>query len=288
MATTLPDELANLPAPELIEELNFETRLSSFLTLLVTEMNAVGIQYDVDEMESDPAKILLEVAASIDINLRQRINEAVRANLLPYAYGGDLDILAQFYDVTRLDGEDDERLRRRVVLAIRGRSPGGTVPRYSAVAMAADVRVSNVNVYTVGKSPIVYVAVFSSEAGGVPDQPMLDAVDAALQHPEVRMVSDTIVVQSGISAVANIVADVWLTPQASTTILVAMEEALRSAWAIDGEMGRDLTKSYIAAKLMLDGVQDIVVTSPAASIEADFNEAIAIGTVTLVNRGRQF
>lgn len=284
----LPDELAALPPPELIEELDYEARLDLFVTQLVTLMSAAGISYDVDELEGDPAKILLEVATFIDTNLRQRINEAVRANLLPYAYGGDLDILAQFYDVTRLDGEDDDRLRRRVVLAIRGRSPGGTAPRYAAVAMGADVRVSNVNVYTIGKSPVVYVAVFSSEAGGVPDQPMLDAVEAALHDPEVRMVSDTIVVRSGISAVANIVADVWLTPGASTTILVAMEESLRAAWAVDGEMGRDLNKSYISAKLMLDGVQDIVVTSPASTVVADFNEAIAIGTVTLVNRGRQF
>ena len=128
----LPDELAALPPPELIEELDYEARLALFVADLVTTMQAVGIDDDVDELESDPAKILLEVATFIDQNLRQRINEAMRANLLPFAYGGDLDILGQFYDAPRLVGESDEDYRYRtpikaLYLCGSGVHPGGGV-----------------------------------------------------------------------------------------------------------------------------------------------------------------
>lgn len=284
----LPDELAALPPPELIEELDYEARLALFVTQLVTLMSAAGIEYDVDELEGDPAKILLEVATFIDINLRQRINEAMRANLLPYAYGGDLDILGQFYDAARLSGESDDDYRRRIVLAIRGRSTGGTEPRYRFVAMSADERVADAAVYTVGKSPVVHVAVFSKEAGGVPDNAMLAAVTAALNDPEVRMVSDEIDVHPAVRQVVNIVADIWLLPEASDTIIPTMEAALRAAWERDGSLGRDLTPAYVTARLMLDGVSDVKPTSPATVVAAEFNEAIALGTITLVNKGRAY
>lgn len=284
----LPDELANLPAPQLIEELDFEVRLAQFVAKLVELMHEVGIEYDVELLESDPAKILLEVSAFFDTNLRQRINEAFRANLLPYAYGPNLDILAQFYDVVRLEGEDDEAFRRRIVYNIRGRSPGGTEPRYQAIAMGADVRVADAKIYTIGKSPIVYVAVFSKENGGVPDGPMLAAVDAALQAKAVRMVNDTIVVLPAARTVTNLVFDVWLLPETSNTILTAMETSLRTAWARDGGLGRDLTPSYLAGKLMLDGVQDLVQISPVGTVVVNPYEAVAIGTITLNNRGRAY
>lgn len=288
MAATLPDELANLPPPQIVEEIDYEARLALFVTKLVADMNAVGIAYDVNELEYDPAKILLQVVAYFDVNLRQRINAAVQSNLLAYAYGGDLDILGQFYDTPRLFGETDDFYRLRIIRSIRGRSPGGTAPRYESVAMAADPRVANAVVYTIGKSPVIYIAVFSKEAGGVADSAMLAAVTAAVNDPAVRLVNDTIVVLPAVRRVVNVVADVWLLPQSSDTLIVPMEAALRAAWDRDDGLGRDLTRSYIGARMMLDGVQEIDVTSPAISALADFNEALAIGTVTLNIKGRKF
>lgn len=284
----LPDELAALPPPELIEELNYETRLALFVTRLVTLMAAADIEYDVDQLEFDPAKILLEVATYVDQNLRQRINEALRSNLLPYAYGADLDLLGNFYDTPRLANETDDTYRRRIVVSIRGRSTGGTEPRYRAVALAADPRVADASVYKIGKSPIVHVAVFSRDAGGVADQALLNAVSAALNAPAVRMVSDEINVHPAIRQTINVVVDAWLLPEASDTLIATMETALRTAWTRDGVMGRDLTPSYIGARMMLDGVQDVRVTTPAVAAVAAFNEVIAIGTVTINNRGRAF
>ncbi|MBX8827772.1 baseplate assembly protein, partial [Ochrobactrum sp. SFR4] len=119
-----PDELAILPKPEIIEELDFEAILKRMLDKLRANYQNSGLAYTVERLRYDPQIIQLETASYSEMLLRQRINEAVRSQMLPFAYGGDLDILAAFYDVNRMFTESDERLRTRIVLAIQGRSTG--------------------------------------------------------------------------------------------------------------------------------------------------------------------
>lgn len=286
--TRLPPELASLPAPSLIEEIAYETRLSMFRLRLQEAYDAAGIPYDVGELQTDPVQILLQVGTYQDMLIRQRINEAVRGTLLPYAVGGDLDILAQFYDVTRLAGEDDDRLRARIVLAIRGRSTGGTEPRYRSVAMEADLRVANVSVYTVGRDPTIRVAVYATDNGGVADEALIAAVDAALQSPAVRMVNDRIVVSAAARTTIAVAADIWVLPQTSTAIVIAMEAALRAAWAQQIGLGRDVTRAWLTAQLMLEGVQRVEITAPLADVVIPADQAGLLGAVSLVVKGRDF
>jgi phage-related baseplate assembly protein len=285
---TLPSELANLPAPELIAELDYEASRAAFIVRLKAEFAAVGVDYDVDTLETDPGVILGQAWAYGDTNLRQRINEAIQANFLAFAYGGDLDHLAQFYDVARLSGEVDANLRARVVLAIRGRSTGGTEPRYRSVALGADPRVADAAVYTVGKYPTINVAIFSTDNAGVADTALIAKVNAALQAPAVRMVNDTIVVAGASRATTNIVANVWLLPETSAAILTQMQTALTAAWAASMGLGRDVTRSWLISKLMLDGVQRVDIVSPASDVVVPFNQAAALGTITLSNQGRAY
>lgn len=284
---SLPPELASLPPPSIVEEIGYETRLQILRDRLVSLFAAAGIDYDVENLETDPAQILLQVSAYQDVLLRQRVNEAIRSTFLAYAMGGDLDVLAQWYDVYRLAGEDDERLRRRIILAIQGRSPGGTEARYRAIALGADVRVADAAVYTVGRDPTVRVAVFSAEAGGVASPLLLAAVDAALQAPDVRMVNDVIVVASAAQQVVDVVADIWLLPQAPESTIALARDGLVEAWA-DLSLGRDVTMSWVTAMLQVDGVQRVAVTTPAADVVMPFDQAAGLGTVTLNNRGRAF
>jgi phage-related baseplate assembly protein len=286
--TTLPEALAGLPLPGVIQEIDYEARLQLFVDKLVALFDAVGIAYDVQGLEVDPAKILLEAATYADVLLRQRINEAVRANLLAFAYGSDLDHLAAFYDVVRLYQESDERLRDRVILAIQGRSTGGTAPRYKYVAMTSDVRVSDAAVYTVGRDPTIRVAVFSTEPDGVASSALLTVVDAALQDAEVRMVNDRIVVSGAVKHVVNIVANVWLLPGAAPSVATGLEATLRAEWDKVDTLGFDLARSWLTAKLMQQGVQRVEIVAPATDISVPFNEAASLGTITITNMGRGF
>jgi len=284
----MPVDFSALPPPQVIEEVRYEAILDRRLADMIERFAEDGINYDVGNLETDPVLIQLEGASYAETLLRARINDAAREFLLPIASGADLDYLAGFYDVTRIYGETDERLRERVVLAIQGRSTGGTEPRYKFVAMSADLRVKDVSIYTVGRNPTVHAAVFSTDNNGVADQILVDKVNAALQDPAVRMVNDIIEVAPAASTTQNIVANAWLLPSAPSSTITAMETALRNAWIAEMALGRDITKAWLIAKLMVSGVQRVEIVAPAADILVPFNEAEGLGTITITNMGRDY
>ena len=284
---TIPAELASLPAPDIIEAVDYEARLAAFLETLQAQFDAAGLAYDVAALESDPAVILMEVASFQDINLRQRINEAVKANLLAFAEKGDLDHLAAWYDVTRLYSESDTALRARVVLAIKGRSTGGTAPRYKYVALSADVSVADAVVYTVDRDPTVRVAIFV-QGGGVASDALIAKVDAALQNDAVRMVNDVILVESAVEQVIDVTANIWLKPSASSSLIAEIETGLAAAWAKEVTLGHDITLSWLSAKLHVAGVHKVEIVTPEEDVVVPFNRAPALGVLTLTEAGRGF
>jgi phage-related baseplate assembly protein len=128
-------DLAKLPSPEVVEQLDYEQILATMLDdLRARDEHFTAL------VESDPAYKILEVAAYRELVLRARINDACRAVMLAYAQGGDLENLAAFFGVQRqlVDPgnsesipavaptyEDDDRLRKRVQLSLEGHSTAG-------------------------------------------------------------------------------------------------------------------------------------------------------------------
>nr|WP_246771072.1 baseplate J/gp47 family protein [Aestuariivirga sp. YIM B02566] len=220
--------------------------------------------------------------------LRQRINDALRANLIAFARGSDLDHLASFYDAVRLVGESDDAFRRRTILIIASRSTGGTAPRYRAVALGASIRVKDAIAYREGILPTVNVAVISTDSNGVADEPLLETVRTALNNAAVRMVNDTIAVRSAITVTVPITADIWLYPDTAADIGPRLVQKLREAWASEGGLGFDLTRSWLTARLMQPGVQRVSIIGPAADVQIPPFEAIALGNIDLTIRGRDF
>ena len=115
MTKDLPAELSRLPTPQLIEPLSF----SGIFTAMLADFQRRYPEYSA-LLASDPAIKLLEVAAYRELLLRHRINEAARANLLAFAAESDLDHLGAFYGVSRLAGETDTALRKRIQARIMG------------------------------------------------------------------------------------------------------------------------------------------------------------------------
>lgn len=282
------NDLAALPPPEIIETLNFESILSSRTADFVARCAEVGIDYNTINLESDPGAILLQESSYRETVLRARGNDIAREAYLYFADGASLDHLAAFYDVVRLAGETDDRLKVRVILAVQGRSTGGTRARYKSVAMAASLRVADAEVYREGVDPTVKIAVFATDNNGVADADLLTAVRDAVTADTVRMVNDTIEVRSAVVQVVNVVANVWLLPSASESILTTIADSLPAWWAAEGGLGRDLTVSWLVSKIMAGGVQRVAITTPAADVIVTQFTAVRIGTVTLNLQGRDF
>lgn len=248
--------LSSLPAPVVLESLDYEAILAELIADASARFAAAGVAYEVGQLETDPVVIVLQAAAYREVLLRGRVNDAaVRANLIAFASGADLDHQAAFYGVARLEGEGDEALRERVVLAIHGRSTAGPEERYAYIARSADVRVKEVAVYRVDGGPHIRVAVRSNDNEGVPTQDILEAVEAAVTAKGVAVVSDDIEVVSGVTAIVDVAAKVWLLPDAPKAVFDALEAHLRSAWDQESSMGFDLNPSWIKARLHVAGVE---------------------------------
>lgn len=155
MSTFTAVDLSRLPAPAVVEPLDFETILGDLVAGLRTVMAAQGGLQEFDALvESDPAMKLLQVVAYRELQLRQRVNDAARAVMLAYAVGSDLDHLGALFHVTRYEQdpgdpargvaptmESDADFRRRIQLSPEGFSVAGPEGAYIFHALNADAQV---------------------------------------------------------------------------------------------------------------------------------------------------
>lgn len=101
-------DVSRLPAPEIIEALDFETLLAAFKTRFLAFWNAQRAidpslpAYDTLDLETDPAAIVGEAWSYLRLLDRQRVNDGYRALLAPLATGANLDAIAGSRNVERL------------------------------------------------------------------------------------------------------------------------------------------------------------------------------------------
>jgi len=285
-------DLSTLPAPVVIEELNYEAIVARQKAKFQELWEAVRAsypdlpEYDVTMLETDPAMIVIEAESYRELLLRARVNAAARSNLLKFSSGSDLDHLAADHGVTRLADETDAALRSRIVISDQGNSAAGPEEWYEFHARSASIEVADVAVYRTGAGPEIEIAVLSTDEGGVPSAELLALVSAAVTSPSVRSISDVVTVASATKTVVNVAADVWLLPDAPVAVFDALEALLRSALTDEGGIGRDINRSWVMAKLMATGVAKVDIISPAADVVIDDHSAATFGTVVLTYRGR--
>ncbi|MCH4540202.1 baseplate J/gp47 family protein [Ochrobactrum sp. A-1] len=281
-------DFSTLPPPEVIKTFYFETILTERMTDLRQRLLAAGVDYDVGHLETDILKVVHLGDSMREVTLRSAINDAAMANLLAFALGGDLEHLAFFYDVERLEGETDDALRDRTVLAIKARSPGGSEWWYAAAAKRADVRIRSVKPYREKFWPIIHIAVLSNENGGIPDQKMLDAVTTEVMSDRVRLLNDTLIIEPAVATGTDIEADIWLLPDAAFGLMDVLPEILRQAWKSEAAIGFDLEPSWIEARLHVSGVKRVQVRSPLEPVIASEGVALTPGSIKLNFMGRDF
>lgn len=129
-------DLPQLPAPNIVEHLDFETILKNW----VAKFSGLAPDLVASLLESDPAMRNMQTGSYRELLLRQRINEACKGLMLAYATAEDLDHIAANRGVKRhlVDPgdpealppiepiyEDDESLRRRAQMSPEGYSTAG-------------------------------------------------------------------------------------------------------------------------------------------------------------------
>lgn len=288
-------DLATLPAPEVVESLDFEAIFAAMLAdLRVRHPEFTAL------VESDPAYKILEAAAYRELLLRQRVNDAARRRFLAFAGGADLEHLAAFYGVERLlitpaDNtvypqiaavyESDDHLRGRVRDHLAGSSSAGPAAWYRFHAMAADPGVLDVGV-DAPSGGNVRVAVLGRTADGAPTEATMAAVEAALMATNVRALCHTLAVQPAEIVTVNVAASITLLPSAPLSALDEIEATLRASFEASRGLGWDVTRSWLAKTLHTAAVYKVELAAPAADFAIAPHRSAALGTVALTFAGR--
>ncbi|MFC4593743.1 baseplate assembly protein [Sphingobium tyrosinilyticum] len=272
-ATFTAVDLSRLPAPAIIEALDFETIQADAVARMQELMP------DFVPRDSDPATKILQVVSYIVQLVRQRVNDAARAVMPAYATGADLDNIAALFGITRFTlvpadevlgipavMESDADFRRRMVLAPEGYSVAGPEGAYVFHALSADEDVLDASAISPAPGEVL-VSVLSRTGSGEASPELLAAVDAFVSDETRRPLTDFVTVQS--AEIIEYAVDATLTtfsgPDGSV-VLATAQASLAAYVASSHRLGRDITRSGLFAALHVEGVQNVVLTSPAADI----------------------
>lgn len=198
-------DLSALPAPEVLEPLDFEETYEEGLAAF---RDGMGENWTA-ALESDPVTKLVELAAYIKVSNRARVNDGCKALLLAHAIRSDLDQLGANVNLKRLVIrpenllavphveevlEDDDSFRERIQLSYEGLTTAGPRNSYKLHARNASGLVRDASAES--PSPAcVTVTVLSTEGDGSATPALLATVAAALNDEDVRPIGDRVTVQ---------------------------------------------------------------------------------------------
>jgi phage-related baseplate assembly protein len=235
-------------------------------------------------LESDPAAKILEIVAFREMILRERINNAAKANLLAFAGGGDLDYLAEFYGVERQDGELDEAFRLRIKAKIAAFSNAGSKEHYRFHALSSSSHVKD----ALASSPdqaegfqpgLVKISILSDSEDGKSSEELLEIVRNYINRDDIKMLTDTVQIVG-----CNIIPlDVVVEIAASNSfVLQDIRNNFIEKFNASKALGWSPSISWIIANLFTNDVTHIRIIRPETDIAVASDECVALNSVSFV------
>ena len=130
------------------------------------------------------------------------------------------------------------------------------------------------------------IAILSSDGDGTPSAELIATVQAAVNDEDTRPLGDRVTVRGAEIIEYAIDATLYLYPgPESEPIINAALASLRTfLTSADKKIGRDVVRSAISAALHVQGVQRVVINSPAIDLQID-NTQVARNTGYSVENG---
>lgn len=276
-------DLTQLPAPRVIEEIDYEILLQQRKDRLIAAA-PVDIRAAIAAvlaLETEPLTLLLEENAYLEMILRQRINEGAKAVTLAYSLDSDLDVMAANLNTKRKIiqpaqpdevppmaeiKEGNDEFRARAQLAFEGLSVAGPRGAYEYHALSADSRVADVKAISPAPCEVIVTVLARAGDGSAPAD-LIAVVAAALDDEDTRPVGDLVTVQSANIVPYAIAATLYFYPgPEAEPIRAAAEASLRTFISKQRRIGRDIRRSAIYAALHVEGIQRVELALPAHDI----------------------
>jgi phage-related baseplate assembly protein len=186
------------------------------------------------------------------------------------------------------DREGDESMVDRIRLAPSAFTVAGPRDAYIYWALTAnqaiiDVAVSSPSPGVVDVRPLL-------EGGAIPDQDVLDQVDAVLSSDNIRPLTDLVQVGAPSTVSYNINVDFWIKSENAAQSL-AIQNAVTAAvndyilWQ-KTRIGRDINPDQLLTRMINAGAKRVVITSPSFTV-LDDTEVAAEDVVTVTYQGTE-
>lgn len=287
--------LSSLPAPVVVEQIDFETILAE----MVADLQARDATFTA-LVESDPAYKVLEVAAYRETLVRQRANEAALAVMLAYAEDTDLDQIGANFSVRRLvidagdpdavppvaaTYESDTDYRARIQLSFEGFTTAGSKGSYIFHGLGADADVKDID--AVSPTPgHVTVYVLSRTGDGTASPELIAAVASTMNGDQIRPMTDQVTVQSASIVDYTVQAELVILPGPDPEVVRLAAVQAITAYAEDQhKIGYDVTLSGVYAALHQPGVQRVNLTAPTANLTINDGQASYCTSITVTLAG---
>ena len=286
-------DLSKIPAPDSVEKLDVETIVQELISALV----AIDSSFTA-LVESDTTFKILEVCAYREFILRQLCNDKVRAVMLAFASGSDLEHISAVFGVVRktiTPGnpsaippveavlETDDSMRARTQQSLEGFSSAGPVGAYKFHALQVptikDVAVAGPPTVSPGQ---VRVAILSTSGNGAASTNEVNQVFAQVNAENVRPLTDQVTVLSASIVNYSINATLYISPGADSGVVVAAATAAIQKHVSDRhKIGQGIYLSGIFGALSVPGVNRVTLASPSSDVAIGDTEAGYCTGITL-------
>lgn len=271
-------DLSAMTPPDIIETLDYEAIVTDMRDDLVARFPAI---VGVIDLESEPARKLIEAFAYRELLLRARINDSARAVLVASSYAGNLDHLGALFATARQEDETDDRFRRRIQLAPEAFSVAGPEGAYQYHALTVAPWARDVSAIMTAPGT-VRVTMLKDGTDPVPTAGELQSVLIALRDDAVRPLTDVVQVLGPQVVAVTIDARLTLYPGPDGTLVQTRALAALNAWLERNRMlGMNLRRSAIFARLHQEGVHSVELLAPAEDAVLDENQVYAISALTV-------
>ncbi len=268
--------LADLPTPDIIQALDFETTLAANKAELIALMPAdqqATIQATL-ALESEPLTKFIEFVSWKEMLLTAAYNDEARALLLASAKGSDLDHIGYTYyrketrlEITPADPnaippveqvlESDEDFRNRLALKPESYSVAGPRDAYIFHALSASGQVKDASCICPEEGTSL-VTILATDNNGVPSQSLLDTVTEALSADTIRPLCEQVLVQAPEIITYLLTVDLYTYEGPDVDVVIeAARQGLQQYVDNQFRLGVDHTQSGWLSALHVSGVQRV-------------------------------
>lgn len=296
-------DLSQLAPPSIIEMPMFQDLKAQRLAELQ------GLDSDFDALlESDPAVKLLEISVYREMVNVARFNSGVLAVLVAYAKGADLDQLGANFEVARQTVtpaddttipptaavmESDDRYRARIRSHWYAINSAGSIYAYQYFVLTGDSSVADAVAYGPQESSdispgCVEVYLLSSDGSGAASDEQLSTATATLTGDYVRPLTDYVTTYSADVVSYDVVATLVMGtgPDADTVVSAATTAVQEYADSVH-KIGVLMSTSGIIRALKQPGVEDVILSSPAANLVMTKGQASFLNSITITTEASE-